>query len=87
LSCLLFDIAIEPLACMIRKSGLSGYEIPEAENKLIVKMFANDMTVYLSEKDDYNKLSHILAEWCAASRAKFNIEKTVIIPIGSPEYR
>ncbi|KIY46289.1 hypothetical protein FISHEDRAFT_60474 [Fistulina hepatica ATCC 64428] len=50
-------------------------------------MFADDTTVYLSEKDDYNSLQHILAEWCAASRAKFNIEKTVIIPIGSPEYR
>ncbi|KIY45123.1 hypothetical protein FISHEDRAFT_67098 [Fistulina hepatica ATCC 64428] len=72
---------------MIRNSRLNGYDIPGTESRLIVKMFADDTTVYLSERDDYNRLSHILSEWCAASKAKFNIEKTVIIPIGSPEYR
>ncbi|KIY49980.1 hypothetical protein FISHEDRAFT_65076 [Fistulina hepatica ATCC 64428] len=72
---------------MIRGSDLQGFNIPGAPKKLIVKMFADDTTIYLSEKDDYNALMHTLSKWCKASRAKFNIEKTVVIPIGSEEYR
>ncbi|KIY52033.1 hypothetical protein FISHEDRAFT_36011 [Fistulina hepatica ATCC 64428] len=72
---------------MIRSSTLQGFNIPGAPQKLIVKMFADDTTIYLSEKDDYNILMHVLNKWCKGSRAKFNIEKTVVIPIGSEEYR
>ncbi|KIY51446.1 hypothetical protein FISHEDRAFT_5368, partial [Fistulina hepatica ATCC 64428] len=72
---------------MIRRSRLRGFDIPGAPKKLIVKMFADDTTIYLSENDDYNVLIHLLNKWCEASRAKFNIEKTVVIPIGTEEYR
>ena len=40
----------------------------------------------LSEEDNLDKVHKILEEWCSASGAKFNIEKTEIIPIGSPAH-
>jgi exonuclease III len=87
LSCLLFNLAIEPLACAIRQSNLKGLKVPGQDKRLIVKLFADDTTVYLSSDDDLNHLHDILTNWCTASRAKFNITKTEVIPIGSPGYR
>ena len=87
LSCLLFDLAIEPLAAVLRKSTLAGYNIPRIETKLIANLFANDMTVFLSESDNYSDLQKILTSWCKASTAKFNTGKTKIIPIGTEEFR
>ncbi|PBK67347.1 hypothetical protein ARMSODRAFT_989179 [Armillaria solidipes] len=40
-------------------------------------LFADDTTVYLAKTDNM---------WCSASGAKFNIEKTKVILIGSSEY-
>lgn len=45
------------------------------------------MTVYLLENDSFNELQKTLIEQCLASRAKFNIEKTKCIPIGTKKYR
>jgi hypothetical protein len=45
LSCLLFDLAIEPLATMIRNSNLAGYTIPGLTNKLVTSLFADDTSV------------------------------------------
>jgi hypothetical protein len=55
--------------------------------KVIVSLFADDTTVYLSEKDKYADLDGILNLWCRASGAKFNISKTRIIPVGTSTYR
>ncbi|KAJ6554397.1 hypothetical protein B0H19DRAFT_852533, partial [Mycena capillaripes] len=85
LSCLLFSLAIEPLACMLRNSNLKGYKVPNLREKLVTTLFADDTTVYLFEQDSYEELEAIL--WCRASSAKFNSGKTEVIPIGSPEYR
>ncbi|KIO13783.1 hypothetical protein M404DRAFT_107505, partial [Pisolithus tinctorius Marx 270] len=52
----------------------------------IVSMFADNTTVYLSAMDDVNVLNDILSKWCCASGAKFNIDKTEIIPIGTQSY-
>lgn len=87
MSCLLFDLAIEPLACAIRKSELQGYTIPGTGERLIATLFADDTTVYLSEHDDYGDLTRILKTWCKAARAKFNEDKTEYVPLGSREYR
>lgn len=88
LSCLLFDIAIEPLANVMRKSDkLRGYEIPGVEEKLIATLFADDTTVYLSEGDKFSDLEEILESWCKASGARFNVDKTEIIPCGTEEHR
>lgn len=87
LSCLLFNLAIESLACMIRKSTLEGFTIQDNLERLITTLFADDTTVYLSEGDDFRTLQEILDKWCLASGAKFNVAKTEIIPIGTKTYR
>ena len=88
LSCLLFDLAIEPLACKLRNcDDLSGLSIPGVENKLIVNLFTDDTTIYLSSHDRFDTVEKLLAEWCEVSGAKFNIEKTEIIPIGTNAHR
>lgn len=87
LSCLIFDLAIEPLAEMLRKSELSGFQAPGSTTRVIVTLFADDTTVYLNKKDDFRTLLSILQKWCNAAGAKFNINKTEIIPIGPENYR
>ncbi|KAF9497663.1 hypothetical protein BDN71DRAFT_1361574, partial [Pleurotus eryngii] len=71
----------------LRSSLLTGFSIPGRLEKLIVTLFADDTTVYLSDLDSFDNLEDTLAEWCNGSRAKFNITKTEIIPIGSTEYQ
>ncbi|KAH7917517.1 hypothetical protein BV22DRAFT_1108555 [Leucogyrophana mollusca] len=66
---------------------LSGYGIPGLKEKQLINMFADDTTIYLRESDNYQDLESILETWCKASGAKFNLEKTEIIPIGSPKHR
>lgn len=88
LSCLLFDLAIEPLACSLRNSPkLRGYNIPGLEDRIIVNMYADDTTIYLSKEDRYSDLEDILKKWCLASGAKFNLEKTEVLPIGTKTHR
>ncbi|KAF5352050.1 hypothetical protein D9758_009406 [Tetrapyrgos nigripes] len=87
LSCLIFDLAIEPLAAMLRNSHLQGFRIPGITERLIANLFADDTTVFLAASDDFKDLQDILDQWCMASTAKFNVNKTSIIPIGTEEYR
>ncbi len=87
MSCLLFDLAIEPLACALRKSTLRGLEIPGLGERLLAALYADDTTVYLHETDSYELLTIVLNKWCKAARAKFNTAKTEAIPIGSVEHR
>jgi ribonuclease HI len=87
MSCLLYNIAIEPLAIAIRKSTLKGIEIPGMTERLIVTLFADDTLVYLRDSDDQKKLTDIIDRFCKASTAKFNLEKTEYLPIGEEEYR
>ncbi len=51
-----FNIAIEPLACMLCDSNIQGLHIPGSVNNLITKLFADDTTVYISENDSFNEL-------------------------------
>ena len=84
LSCLLFDIAIEPLVVTIRESpNIQGIPIPGTRKMLKIKLFANDTTVFLDETDSIGKLQTILTDWCEVSGTKFNIEKTEIIPLSN----
>lgn len=85
--CLLFDLAIEPLAAMLRNSNLIGFKIPGAATRLITTLFANDTTVFLSMVNKFEDVQSILERWCKASGAKFNVPKTEVIRIGSEEYR
>ena len=53
----------------------------------IASLFADDTTVYLSEEDSLSGLKDILDDWCKASGAKFNVQTTEIIPVGSQQYK
>jgi len=79
MSCLLFDVAIEPLAALLCASDLEGYKIPGNEEKLIANLFADDTTTFLSENDKVEDLQKVLTRWCNASAVKFNIQKTEIV--------
>ena len=87
LSCLLFNIAIESLATMLRQSDLDGLRIEGIVDRTVATLFADDTTVYLSENDSFSDLQDILQRWCVASKAKFNVQKTEIIPVGTDAYR
>ena len=88
LSCFLFDIGIEPLACQIRyDANISGYNIPGLNEKLAVNLFADDTVLYLSARDSYDGTVRTLDKWCRVSGAQFNKEKTEIIPIGTKAHR
>ncbi|KAF9001290.1 hypothetical protein BDQ17DRAFT_1244540, partial [Cyathus striatus] len=51
------------------------------------KPVADNTSVFLARNDDHNALFQILENWCKASGAKFNVEKTEILPIGTEEYQ
>ena len=88
ISCFLFNLGIEPLACMIRNDKrIAGYNIPGTEEQLIINLFADDTVLYLNVNDSMRVTTQILDRWCDASGAKFNKEKTEIIPIGTKEHR
>ncbi|KAG2063307.1 hypothetical protein BDR04DRAFT_947200, partial [Suillus decipiens] len=66
---------------------LSGFHIPGLTDRIVVNMYADDTTIYLSSKDRYSDLEDILKNWCMASGARFNLEKTEILPIGTKLHR
>jgi hypothetical protein len=88
LSYTLFDLAIEPLACKIRNDPLlRGVNIPTAPQNPKIAMFADDTTIFLGKLDRLNTVLESLDQWCKVSGAKFNHEKTAIIPIGTKNHR
>ncbi|EJF60677.1 hypothetical protein DICSQDRAFT_147680 [Dichomitus squalens LYAD-421 SS1] len=72
---------------MIQKSDLTGFKVAGLEKPIKVTLFADNTTIYLSDEDDFDVLQKILDTWCSAAKAKFNILKTEIIPIGERSYR
>jgi hypothetical protein len=87
LSCLLFDLGIEPLSLMIRKSNLKGLTVPRTQERLVANLFADDTTTFLTEDDSLADLTKILDQWCLAAGAQFNTSKTQILPMGSKTFR
>ncbi len=88
LLCLVFDLAIELLAIALRKSNLRGLKVESdgEVHSLLATLFADDTTVILSEHDSFADLEGILDEWSIAAKAVFNVQKTEIIPIGTPAF-
>ena len=61
LSCLLFNLAIEPLTNLLcRCKDIDGSKIPGEAEKLVVTMFTDDTTVYLVDTDDLDTLWEVL---------------------------
>ncbi|KAL4066534.1 hypothetical protein J3A83DRAFT_4359968 [Scleroderma citrinum] len=65
---------------------LTGFNVPGLKEKLIMSLYMDNTTVYLSESNFYDTLQTILSKWCITSGTKFNLEKMEIIPIGSEEH-
>ncbi|KAI0718699.1 hypothetical protein C8T65DRAFT_529424, partial [Cerioporus squamosus] len=71
----------------LRMAPLRGFAVPGVRERILSALFADDTTVYLSAFDDYGLLLTVLSRWCAASRARFNSEKTELLPMGPKAYR
>jgi hypothetical protein len=65
LSCLLFNIAIEPLACLMRASSLKGIHIPGIPERKIASLFADDTTTYYGETP--------VAKWTPVAKCTFTL--------------
>ena len=98
LSLLLYNLALEPLLCMIRaSSALTGFRfhIPTVSTMLhahedspIIKRlaYADDTFVFLSQPRELSELLRILDLYERASNAKLNREKTVVVsPSGAQQ--
>ena len=88
ISCPLFDLAIEPLACMVRNDQhIHGIATPNLGEPIKINLFADDTNLYLNREDRLDYVQEALLDWCRVSGAKFNLERTEIIPIGLVEHR
>ena len=88
MSCPLFDLAIEPLACRIRADpNIKGIMVPGIDTAIKITLFADDTNLFLNKDDRLDYIQRILDKWCKASGARFNIEKTEIIPMGKKSHR
>ena len=87
MSYLLYDIAIEPLAESIRKSALKGFKIQGLQDRILVSLFADDTIVYINENNNKKILDQVVKSFCETSIAKFNDEKSEVLPMATKEYR
>ena len=88
LSCPLFDLAIEPLACCIRANpNIKGIMIPGINNVIKITLFTDNTNLFLNKENWLDYIQGILDKWCKGSGARFNIEKTKIIPMGKKTHR
>lgn len=88
LLCPIFNLAIELLACLIRKDeNLKGLTIPGIPEPVKANFFTDDTSLYLGKTDSFAQTQQLLDSWCHVSGAKFNIKKIKIIPIEKEEYR
>lgn len=69
MSCLLYNLAIEPLIQKIRDSQLRGFNISTDLNKILVKVYVDDTTVFLGPDDNPKVLQDCLNVFCQASTA------------------
>src|SRR5882757_2174012 len=83
MSCLLYNLVIEPLIEAIRKSPLRGFNVSKDLDRVLVKVYADDTMVFLGPNDDPSDLHTCLDLFCLTSTAQFNNLKTEIIPLGS----
>ncbi|KAF8150965.1 hypothetical protein B0H34DRAFT_665865 [Crassisporium funariophilum] len=72
---------------MLCQSNLTSFNTSKDTEHLITTLFADNTTDNLSKTNKYKDLQNILDTWCRASGAKFNTQKTIILPLGTPEFR
>jgi len=87
LSALLFILSIETLACKIRQSkNINGIKLPlqnYEKNEVRIAMYADDITVFLSDEKGIDYVLEILYQFSRVSGLKLNSTKTEAMWIGS----
>ena len=82
LSPYLFILVLETLAINIRNDiKIGGIKIDNQELKLVI--FADDLTVFLKDKESFYQLSNTLHTFGAYSGLKMNKQKTEVMNLGS----
>jgi len=87
MSCLLYNLAIEPLIESIRSCSLKGFRICNELEKVLVKVYTDDAAISLGPEDKPTEMQACLDLFCTASTARFNSLKTEIILIGTEDFR
>jgi ribonuclease HI/endonuclease/exonuclease/phosphatase family metal-dependent hydrolase len=87
MSCIIYNIAIEPLAITLRASNLKGIRFSEDIERVLTTIYADDTAITLSEDDDIKEVRKILETFCKASTAKFNETKEEIMPVGTTAFK
>jgi hypothetical protein len=87
MSCILYNLAIEPLAIALRKSTLQGIKLSNSPNKKLLTMYADDTALTISEQDDIRIAKETIGLFCTASTARFNDSKEEVMPVGTPVFK
>lgn len=83
---LLFLLAIEPLACMIRQNAvIKGIPLSH-EQALRLAMYAEDTTLGLGSVAELQEAEQILIIFEAGSGAKINNDKSELLPVSSHSF-
>ena len=84
---LLFNLAIEPLACAIRSnSKIAGIKFGGAEHK--ISLYADDLLMYIMDPlTSFPLILECLEEYSAASGYKLNLTKSEILPFNVHDTR
>ena len=85
LSCLLFDIYIEPLGALLRAEPHLGIPMPDG-SQLTSVFFADDSTILSNSLESADhQVDSIVGTFCAASGAALNISKCSTLVLNSNE--
>jgi hypothetical protein len=79
----LFLCAVEPLACALRNSDLSGITLRPDGHRIVYSGYADDTTLFLSGVEDLQKALLIFNEYSSVSGMKLNLFKCSVVPFKS----
>lgn len=83
---LAFVLAVELLAVKIRNSSIKGVFVPtlvQGNYKLKIKQLADDMTLFLQDRQDMLQAQHIIQHFGRFSGLKLNVDKTKVMALGT----
>jgi hypothetical protein len=79
---LLFLCVVEPLAEALRSSKIAGMKLPDGK-RLIYSGYADDTTVYISDRNELPKVLSIFEKFSYVSGMRLNVDKCTVIPMGT----
>jgi hypothetical protein len=85
LSCLLFDLYIEPLGDMLRAAPELGVPMPDG-TRLTSVFFADDSTILSNSLESAEfQVDNIVGQFCAVSGAELNLDKCTTLVLNNAE--